>query len=218
MSRIDKYLTPELKALYVGALKRAYVENAQRYAESLGDDARIFGTMVSNTGKFFIEGDLAELIHRNGIEVSRPANSFVVQTESCTFHYYKYLENVHSIKFDQSATKAEIAARNQLLLPLYEEFEARSEAIKNADPDAPFLHLVMAHTGDVLRGLHEVWAGAPNGNGRAGASPWAWVECIYRRPDDGEIQIIPGAEPRTPFTSLPMPEVQIRPRESEGQS
>jgi hypothetical protein len=217
VARVDAYLPADLRGLYIGAFQRSYSLNSDRYSEGLGDDARIFGTLVSTTGKFFVEQDLAEKIRAQEVQVSRPANSFVVAAPNCTFHYYKFVENIHAIKFDQSETKAMIAESNQLLLPLYEDSIIRSETIKNSDASSPFLHLVIAHTGDPLRGLREMWVGAPSGLGKAGQSPWAWVDRIYKRADDGDGRRVQLRPAPVPFTSLPLPDVAVRPRRVENE-
>jgi hypothetical protein len=217
VARVEAYLPADLQELCIDAFQRSYSLNASRYFESWGDDARIFGTLVSTTGKFFVEQDLAEKIRAQEVHVSRPANSFVVAAPNCTVHYYKFVENIYGIKFDQSETKAMIPERNQLLLPLYEDFIIRSEAIKNADASSPFLHLVIAHTGDALRGLREMWVGAPSGLGRSGESPWAWVERIYKQEDDGDGRRVLLPPSPAPFTSLPLPDVSVRPRRLENE-
>ncbi len=214
MSRIAEYLSPEMQSQYVEALRRAYDATGSRHDESLGDNALTFGTLASNTAKFLIEQGLGEYVQRGDVQVSRPANSFQVTTDVCTLHYYKYADNVHNIKFDQSATKAQIAEANQLLLPLYDEFAAKNENIKSANGVAPFLHLVVAHTGDPEGGLSEVWVGAPKSVGGGGESPWSWVDCIYKRSpgDSPGIEGIPEPEGPSPFSTAPSPAVEIRRR------
>lgn len=212
MERWRQYLTEGQKNRYVTGLHAAYRVTGERHDEGLGDNATTFGILVSNTAKHFIETDLAADADRGDVRVTRPANSFQVATPACTFHYYKFLDNVHSIKFDQSSTKEEIAKRNQLVLPFTDAESAQNDAIVSSD-NPPFLHLVLAHTGTPARGLTEVWVGAPNGLGRAGVSPWAWVEQVHLGGSGGDAGLdLPRPEPPDIFSSRKLPDVDIIPR------
>jgi hypothetical protein len=179
----------------LNAIKRAYNLRANGHRPGDGDNATTFGMNVRfSIEKFFEDA----VIHNGAVSISRPAGSFQAVHLGHVYHFYKFGSNpsdsVDDLELDNSETKINIVAHNQLSLP--------------GIPD--LRDLIVAHSGNPEDGLLEVYVGAPNGLGHDG-SPWAWRVCAYSA--EGVPQkvqkIAPAVKLQPSFLEQPEPSVKV---------
>jgi len=182
----------------LSAIKKAYQVRSDGHRPDDGDNAMTFGMNV----RFSIEKFIEESFPQGGdVAISRPLGSFQLAYRGNLYHFYKFGMNagdrVDALTFDDSVTKVNIVADNQLALP--------------GIPD--LRHLIVAHSGNPEDGLLEVYLGAPNALGTEG-SPWAWRHCVFaaegvlKRAELEQSSI----EDRPSFLDQPEPLVVVQPR------
>jgi len=195
---IDALLADRFGEAVLSAIKKAYQIRSDGHRPGDGDNAMTFGMNVRFSIEKFVEASLAQ---SREVGISRPAGSFQIAYRNHLYHFYKFGmdagDSVDDLNFDDSETKINIVADNQLPLP--------------GIPD--LRHLIVAHSGNPEDGLLEVYIGAPNALGTQG-SPWAWRHCVFAaegvaprtaREDN-------TGESRPSFLDQPQPTVVVRPR------
>ena len=182
----------------LSAIKRAYRVRSDGHRPDDGDNAMTFGMNV----RFSIEKFVEDSFPKDGeVAISRPAGSFQIAFQSHLYHFYKFGMNtgdsVDALTFDDSETKINIVADNQLALP--------------GIPD--LRHLIVAHSGNPEDELLEVYIGAPNALGTEG-SPWAWRDCVYAADGVAKRKELEQSsiESRPSFLDQPEPPVVVQPR------
>lgn len=199
VSTLESVLTPRrvawLREELVTVVRRAYDENCARFDEELGDNATTFGICLFHNITFLLERRLEPVAE---ICVTRPDNSFVIETEGYSVHVYKAppgTDSMAGIRFDQSAIRLGLIEANseQLRLDIPEQLAGSAAGFLNAR------HLVVVHFGDPVEGLRHIDIGAPMRSSLNGLS-WAWVESLtqtaaaVRAKNDHEALVVPTAE------------------------
>lgn len=182
----------------LSAIKKAYRLRSDGHRPDDGDNAMTFGMNVRFSIEKFVEDSFPIACE---VAISRPAGSFQIAFRCHLFHFYKFGMNtgdsVDALTFDDSETKINIVADNQLALP--------------GIPD--LRHLIVAHSGNPEDELLEVYIGAPNALGTE-ASPWAWRHCVFAAEGVLERTALEQSsiEGRPSFLDQPEPSVIVQPR------
>lgn len=141
----------------------AYRLRAGTHDAALGDNAMTFGMNVRFSIEKFLED---ELISLREVDISRPVGSFQISYGGHIFHFYKFgmarTDSIDQLSFENSSTKINLVVDNQLTLPGFPDLK----------------HWVIAHSGNPIDGLIEVFIGAPHTLGGTG-SPWAWRHRVF---------------------------------------
>lgn len=220
MNRLARLLPADLADDFVSAvlkgIGRAYDIDAERYDESVGDDAVTFGIDNYRHVWFHVEEELSGL-PPGRVSSSRPKGSLAILVGGRRVRVYRggltERFDIHAFDFEQgSLTKASAAADNQMVLDLVAaEGVARDEGLDQ------LVELAVVHAGNPEDGFCAMWVGAPcDPSDRKGASTWAWVEQLWRidRPDElvfePEATIAPAAH-----TELEEPDVPLSLQEDE---
>jgi hypothetical protein len=184
----------------LAAIKRAYRIRADGHRSGDGDNAMTFGMNV----RFSIEKFVDDAFARDSqVVIARPAGSFQAAFAGHLYHFYKFgsdaSDSVDALDFDDSETKMNIVAYNQMSLP--------------GIPD--MRHLIVAHSGNPEDGLLEIYVGAPDALGHDG-SPWAWRYCIHsdERVAQRAKQNDAVSDSRPSFLDQPEPPVNVVPKRS----
>lgn len=167
----------ELKRLLIAAIREAYAENVARHApDDIGDNNTTFGVSVSHNLRFLAERAVEGMA---GVEARRPRNSFVLDVDGRhAIFLYKAppgVTSIHSLRFDESELKVEIATVNAAQLELNFENPTLG-GVEAQDTPLPS-HAVIVHFGDSETGFRHAVVGAPYRT-LDGGCEWWWEEAF----------------------------------------
>ncbi len=171
-----------LRDVFCRAAATAHTENGDRLApEDLGDDARIYGILTSNSARFLAAQDLAarELV---GVAVCERGLVWWVEIDRglltpVQIYFYKAppgASQIDELRLDDAEVKRQLSHSNARQLDLFN----RSGAPGHPD----LLNLIIVHYGDPVAGPGKLEVGAPYIDGNQ--MIWEWHE----RFDDADEQ------------------------------
>ena len=171
-----------LRGVFCRAAAAAHTENGQRLApEDLGDNARIYGILTSNSARFLAAQEL-ERRALPGVVVCERGLVWWVEIDrsplaAVQLYFYKAppgSAQIEELRLDDADVKRQLSHSNARQLDLFN----RSGAPGHPD----LLNLVIVHYGDPVAGPGKLEVGAPYIDGTQ--MIWEWHE----RFDDGDSQ------------------------------
>ena len=150
----------ELRVALLGAMRRAYTENVDRYdPDGIGDDATWFGLSVSRNLPHIVD---ALTRHLEGVEARRTSNTFFLQIDGAFELYFckapPNAPSVEAVGFD-SHVRSRIVTRNGSHLQMRLDLVGGTTRALSDEAQAPYA--VIVHFGGPESGFERAVVGAP---------------------------------------------------------